>query len=187
MKLIFIISLFFSLHVAGQNSFYELNVETAYGGKFSMGQYKGLKVLVAAVNVNNLKKKAALQFWDSLKTANPKVAFILIPASDMDSTENDSTAMRDIKDKTPEKLVLSDAGKVKKDKGDKQNTIMQWLTDVGKNKHFDLEVESDVQIYVVSESGELYAVLTKDTKLAILNEVLNQADVEPPVFADMRP
>lgn len=187
MRFLLVLVFLYSLPVLGQNKFHDLNVETAYGGKFDMSQFKGQKVVVTAISIENLKKRSTLQFWDSLKTANPKIGFLLIPANDVGADSDDSTAMREVMVRTPEKIMLSGAGRVKKDNGDKQHPIMQWLTDVKKNRHFDMEVESDVQIYVVSESGELYAVLTKDTRLEVLNEVLKQDDVPPPVFADMRP
>jgi len=187
MRLLLIFVFLYSLPILGQDKIYDLNVETAYDGRFDMSQLKGQKVVVAAISLETLKNKSTIQFWDSLKAANPKIGFILIPAVDVGADSDDSTVMREVTNRTPEKLILSGAGRVKKDSRDKQHPIMQWLTDVKKNRHFDMEVESDVQIYVVSESGELYAVLTKNTQLKVLNQVLKQDDVQPPVFSDMRP
>lgn len=201
MKLILSLFLLCFLHTTGQVSFYDLKVQTAYGGRFDLLQYKGQKVVVAAVNIDNFKKKTALQFWDSLQAAHPKIAFVLIPADDHDSTvkggdtpvadsvatTEDSTILQDVKGRVSERMVLAEMGKTKKAQGDRQHPLMQWLTNVKLNKHFNLEVESDVQIYVISESGELYSVLTKDTRPAILNAVLRQEDVIPSVFDKMRP
>jgi glutathione peroxidase-family protein len=200
MKLIFFFLLFCCLHGASQTKFYDLDVETAYGGRFSLSQYKGQKVVIAAVNIDNFKRKNALQYWDSLQTAHPKIAFVLIPSDDHDSTVDggtptsdsvatteDSTILQDVKGRVSETMVLAEMGKVKKAQGSKQHPLMRWLTDAKLNKHFNLEVESDVQIYVVSESGELYSVLTKDTRPAFLNAVLKQDDVPPSVFDQTRP
>jgi glutathione peroxidase-family protein len=200
MKLILSLFLLCFLHTKAQTSFYDLNVETAYGGRFSLSQYEGQKVVIAAVNIDNFKKKAALQFWDSLQTAHPKIAFVLIPSSDHDSavkdgdapvsdsiaTKEDSAVLQDVKGRVSEKMLLAEMGKAKKAQGDRQHPLMRWLTDVKQNTHFNLDVESDVQIYVISESGELYAVLTRDTPLSFLNAVLKQEDVTPSVFGQLQ-
>src|SRR5690349_14455602 len=135
MKLLFLFALIFSVPVAAQESIYDLNVQTAYGGELSMNYYRGQKIAIASVGVDMLDKKGMLEFWDSLKTSYPNIAFILIPASDMDTLTNDSIPMEDIKKNASKKLVVSGAGKVKKDKGQSQDPLMQWLTDVKKNKH----------------------------------------------------
>ena len=201
MKYILFLILCSCLQAAGQTPFHDLTLHTAYGGQFSLQQYKGQKVVIAAVNISNFKKKDVLQFWDSLQTAHPKIAFVIIPASDHDTPEKegdtprpdsvttaaDSAILRDVKERVSDKIVLSTMGKVSKAEGARQHPLMQWLTQVKQNKHFDLDVESDVQIYVISESGELYAVLTKDTRLPFLHEVLQQADVQPSALAETRP
>jgi glutathione peroxidase-family protein len=186
MKLI-VFALIFSLPVMAQDKIYDLYVQTAYGGQLSMNYYHGQKIVIAAISVDVLQKKGTLEFWDSLKTAYPKHAFILVPASDMDTLANDSIAVEEIKSRASQKLVLSSAGKAKKASGQQQEPIMQWLTDANRNERSDTDVESDVQIFVISESGVLYSVLVKDTPLKILKSVLEQPDVTPNVYGELKP
>jgi len=186
MKLIFFILILYSVPALSQSSIYELDIQNISGETVSMKTYKGQKILVASVSPGNLQKKGALVFWDSLKTANPKTAVILIPAADMGSTV-DSAAMNTIKNNVSDKLLLAGTAQVKKDKGNNQNPIMQWLTDVRKNTHFNADVETDQQIYVISQSGELYAVLAKGASLSVIDGVLRQADVKPGIYSDMKP
>jgi glutathione peroxidase-family protein len=187
MKLIFLFALIFSVPAIAQESIYDLNVQTAYGGELSLNYYREQKIAIASVSVDMLRRKGPLEFWDSLKTAYPKVVFIMIPASDMDTLTNDSIAMEEIKSNASKKFVLSGAEKVKKDKGEEQNPVMQWLTDAKKNQRSNMEVESEFQIYVVSESGILYSVLTKGTPLWVLKSVLEQPDVKPNVYGELKP
>ena len=170
-----------------QESIYDLSVKTAYGGELSLNYYRGQKIAVASVSVDLLDSNGTLQFWDSLKTAYPNIAFILIPASDMDTITNDSVPMEDIKAKASKKIVLSGAGKVKKDKGQSQHPIMQWLTDAKKNKHSNMDVGSDLEIFVVSESGVLYSILSKGTRLSVLKTVLEQPDIKPNEYGELKP
>jgi hypothetical protein len=187
MRLIFFIAIMYSLPVLSQTSIYDLDIPSAYGGKLGLQDYKGHKLVIAVVSVEELNRKGALQFWDSLKTANPKVGIIVIPAGDMDTVANDSAAMAGIKSKPSEKFILSESSPVKKDKGEKQHPIVRWLTNVKQNKYFDADVESDQQIYVISESGILYAIMAKGVPTAVLNEVLKSGDVKESPFGDLKP
>lgn len=186
MKFIFYIALLYAVPLMSQTSVYDLSVNTAYGGELSLQHYKGRKILVAIVSVENLNRKGALDFWDSLRITNPKVGFILIPAADMDTVSDDSAAMEEVRSNTSKSLILSDSGVVRKGKREKQSTLVSWLTDVKQNKHFDADVETDQQIYVISESGELYAVMEKGVRMSVLNEVLKYDDVKPSPFGELK-
>ena len=94
--------------------------------------------------------------------------------------------LNNIKNNTSDKLVLSGTVQVKKDKGNNQNPVMQWLTDGNKNSHFNADVETDQQIYVISESGVLYAVLEKGVLPSVIDQVLKQADVKPQIYSGLK-
>ena len=174
--------LLYGIPVMGQTSIYDLKVHTAYGGEFALQQFKGRKILIAVVSFENLNKKKALQFLDSVRLANPKVAFILVPADDMDTLTNDSVEMVNLKTKSPKEFLVSDSGGVKKDKGERQHPLVRWLTDITQNQYFDGDVESDLQLYVISESGVLYAIMAKGVRMSMLNEVLQADDFKPSPF-----
>ncbi len=186
MKLILILLLLTSINVFGQQKFHELQVETAYDGRFDMSLYKGQKVVVAAISIEQLNNKSTLVFWDSLQAANPKVGFIIIPATDIGTNAKDTSVDEDVKGRTSKRIVLSGAGKVKKTNKERQHPIMQWLTNSKQNSHFDMEVESDVQIYIISATGELYAVLSKDTSQEVLQEALKRDDSPRAVLTERR-
>ena len=185
MRLIFFLAIFYSVPALSQSSIYELDIQTITGETVSFKAYKGQKILIASVSTDNLQKKGALVFWDSLKAANPKTAMILMAAGDM-GTAVDSAALNNIKNNTSDKLVLSGTVQVKKDKGNNQNPVMQWLTDGNKNSHFNADVETDQQIYVISESGVLYAVLGKGVSPSVIDQVLKQNDVKPQIYSGLK-
>ena len=55
---------------------------------------------------------------------------------------------------------------------------MQWLTHAGQNIHFDADVTTDNQLYIISESGILYAVLEKGVPPGVIDQLLKQEDVK---------
>jgi glutathione peroxidase-family protein len=186
MRFIFYLALLYSFPVMSQTSIYDLKVHTAYGGEFGLHQYKGRKILIAVVSFENLNRKKGLQFLDSIRLANPKVACILIPADDMDTLTNDSIEMVSVKTRSPKEFLVTDSGAVKKDKGERQHPLVRWLTDVTQNQYFDGDIESDLQLYVISESGVLYAVMAKGVRMPVLNEVLNAEDIKPSPFGPLK-
>jgi hypothetical protein len=90
--------------------------------------------------------------------------------------------MVSLKTKSPKEFLVSDSGGVKKDKGERQHPLVRWLTDIKQNQYFDGDVESDLQLYVISESGVLYAIMAKGVRMAVLNEVLHADDIKPSAF-----
>jgi glutathione peroxidase-family protein len=179
MKFIFYIAMLFALPAMSQTSIYDLTVHTAYGGNLKLEKYKGRKILIAVVSPDNLNKKGGLQMLDSIKKANPKLACIIIPADDMDTVSNDSAAMVNVKAKTSVEILVSDSGMVKKANGGRQHPIVSWLTDVKQNQYFDRDIESDLDVYVISESGVLYAAMVKGVPMSVLDEVLHADDIKP--------
>ena len=173
MRLFLLLAVFYSNVLFSQSSIYDLSIITASGKNVSLSEYKDRKIVIAAVSSDILQKEGAFSYWDSLQTANPKIVLILIPASDFTGSGDSVVAENPSGD-----IVLSESTDVKKDNGSDQNPIMQWLTDPRKNSHFNADVETDSQLYFISESGVLYAVLNKGVEHEIVDGVLKQADVK---------
>jgi glutathione peroxidase-family protein len=173
MRLLFIIFFAYSVTASAQSSIYSLATQTATGNTINLSDYKGQKILIASVSQNNLDQKTGFTFWDSLQKANPSVRMLIIPANDFDTALN-SVLKTSIIAATPANIILAPAAQVKKDKGQNQQPIMKWFTSVTDNNHFDVDVTTDIQIYVINEYGELYAVLDKSTHSSELNEVLKK-------------
>lgn len=184
---LFFLALIFSLPSMAQQSIYDLNVETGNKGQVSLHHFRGQKIVIAAVKVDLLGKKGAVEFWDSLKTAYPKIAFFLIAGSDKDSLTQDSAAVENVKNRPGRKVFVSEVRRLNKKYGKAQDAVMQWLTDVNKNERSDTEVDSDLQIYVISESGVLYSILQLQTPAKILKQVLEQPDFKPNVYGVLKP
>lgn len=158
-----------------QSTIYDLNVQTPGGNTISMSTFKGRKIMIVSVSSDNLKVED-LNFWDSIQTSNTSLAVILIPANDLGATVDDST-VQTITSNLSTEIILSEGVLVKKAEGQNQDPILQWLTHSNENSHFNADVTTNEQIYVISESGVLYAVLEKGVPVTVLDEVLKQQDV----------
>ena len=176
MQYFFIFLILLSGSVFGQNNLYERHVATADGQALNMADFKGSKILVAAVSPQRLEK-GRMVFLDSLQQAFPKVKMIVIPAQDFDEEKQADRVVAALQSRSDKEAVLASAAWVKKTASG-QHALMQWLTNAEYNKHFNTEVNTDEQIYVISESGILYAKLEKGVPLKVIEEVLRQEDVK---------
>ncbi|MEO8762729.1 MAG: hypothetical protein ABI416_00485 [Ginsengibacter sp.] len=173
MRLLLLFFIFCHNVVFSQSSIYDLSITTSPGKIVSLNEYRGRKILIAPVNPLSLQKEKVVGYWDSLQAANPKVILIIIPANDF-LISGDSVAVKN----AVVNILVSERTKVKKDKGSGQHPVMQWLTDSGKNAHFNAEVETESQLYFISESGVLYAVSDQAAGQAVIDNVLKQADIK---------
>jgi glutathione peroxidase len=175
MKLFFILCILYSGNAFSQSSIYDLDVRTPDGNTINMSNYKGQKILIVSVTAENLLTKD-LHFWDSLQRTNAPIAVVLIPANDLGKPFDDST-IEVIKNILSKNLILSASAKVKKAEAQNQDPIFQWLTHSDRNAHFNADVTTNKQIYIVSESGILYAVLEQGVPVTVIDRALKQKDV----------
>ena len=174
MKYILVLILIYSSQLNAQNSIYDQVVQSSSGTTISLSDFKGSKILIAAISSDNLQKKGAINYWDSLQVSNPKVVFILLPSTDL-STNSDTSQIITSLNANSSKVTLTVWVSAKKDNGSKQYPLLQWLTDVGQNSHFNSDVSSENQIYVINESGVLYAVLESGVSAKVLDDVIKQS------------
>ena len=167
---------FFFIFLGFKTSIYDLQIQTVEGNKIKMSEFKGKKILIASISPDNLEAEG-LAFMDSLQLANPAVVVIAMPASDFGGSRN-AEIMLDIKDKTSRKIIVAEQADVKKASHNSQNSLMKWLTHDAENFHFDAEVVTDNQIYIISESGVLYAVLEKGVPNTVIEQLLKQEDIK---------
>jgi glutathione peroxidase len=178
MKYILFFIFFYCCQVSAQSNIYDFRVQTKNGKSINLQDFKGKKILIASVGAKNLQEKSAFSYWDSIQTANPKIAIIIIPSDDFSEADSISASVDGIKVPPSSKTTVSASVSVKKDKGDRQNPLMQWLTHAGQNTHFDADVTTEKQLYIISESGVLYAVLEKGVPPVVISQLLKQEDVK---------
>jgi glutathione peroxidase-family protein len=176
MKYIIILVLFCTNQICAQSKIYDVEVSTLDSTKESLRYYPGQKILIATGHPNYLRK-AGVKFLDSLKSLYPALVIIAVPVQDS-SIEDTRSDIDLIQNNRAKKIIVGTVANTADNKSERQNKLVKFLTDVGENTHFDQELTTDFTIYLISESGYLYATLNKSTSAKTLNELIRQEDVK---------
>lgn len=160
-----------------QASVYALSVPGTKGQALELSAYQGQKLIVAICRADGADQQR-LAGLDSLQKAlDGKIPVILIPLSDL--TEDAATSRQRVSiDSVPASLTRSGAVKGRRASGEQQHPLLRWLTHTELNTHFNSEIDTEDQLYVISESGELYADLKGDIDLGsdFMQRVLQRVD-----------
>ncbi len=149
--------------------FYEIKFESLDGTTIQTSFYKGKKVVIAVVSANTAGVNL-VRYLDSIQKTNANVQVIAIPTNDFDG----SVAVQDLKDlKKNLTIVVAKPLKVRKVNASLQHPLFVWLTQSKENKHFNMDVDAEGQVFVISAKGTLYSVLSKDTPNEVISKVMN--------------
>jgi glutathione peroxidase-family protein len=176
MKYLIIYTACFSFLFNSESSFYNIEVAKSNEDKISLTSLKSKKVLVTAFNTSN-PDYGYLKYLNTLQIENSQLAIIAVPAMDFGGEISDKR-LKSIRDSIPTNIIVTKPGYVKKQKGNSQHKLFKWLTSVDENSHFDVDVQTDDPLYLISESGILYAVLHKTVTTEVLVQLLKQPDVK---------
>jgi glutathione peroxidase-family protein len=176
MRLVLLFIIFYSGQLAAQSGVYDISIPGINGRTISMSDYKGKKIIVAVVSPDNMQN-GQLRYLDSIQLGNPSITIIVIPATDFRGT-NDSLEIEAVKKNAALHVVVASADGVRKADAATQNRLVRWLTSSSENTHFDMDVATDNQLYVISESGVLYAVLEKGVSPGVIIQLLKQDDIK---------
>jgi len=155
---------FIKVFFFSDSSLYDLSFETLKGDMISMSSFKGERVLVFVTNGSAPDIKH-LSITDSVSKVDQTVTkIIIIPAIDLNTgkdilSTDKLTALFSGLDRKG--IMVSKPVRVKKESKTEQNSLLQWLTDAGKNGHFDRNVEDDGLVFMINENGLLYGIHEK--------------------------
>jgi glutathione peroxidase len=176
MRFLFWIALLIPAELMAQSSLYKISLTTINNKNINLSDFRGKKIMVASVSAENLRN-GQLAYLDSLQLINPAIIVIAVPAADYKNA-NDSMTVDQMKNNSSLHIIVTAADVVRKNNGANQNKLLSWLTSASANTHFDLDVTTDDQLYMISESGVLYAVLEKGASAGLINQLLKQEDVK---------
>jgi glutathione peroxidase len=155
-----------------QTSIYDVQFQKLNGGNVNVSQFSNKKIIVIAFSAAN-PDGARLHYLDSLQTADTTLQVIGVPATDF-SGQGNNGVLNALSNSLSSKFVMSKQSLVKKIAGNNQHSLFKWLTQVTENGHFDADVVSDGQLFLISNTGSLYSVLENGAPNNILTQVLNQ-------------
>lgn len=176
-NIIIILLVFCSADLMAQSKIYDIELQLLDNKSISLAECKGKKILIAVTSPAQLEKYG-LQLLDSLQQIFPDVKVLALPASDFGGDRNEEILQSVRSNQSKKTTVAAVSSVTKKARENEQTALMNFLTDVKQNTHFNDDVETDFHLYVVSESGVLYASLSKGVSLKALNSILRQDDVK---------
>jgi glutathione peroxidase-family protein len=156
------------------SSFYDIKFEALDGTIVKASSYQGKKVVIAVVSANT-SSLTLVRYLDSVQRVNNSIQVVAIPTGDFNGDVN-VQSLKALK-KTITILVTTPL-KVKKSNGSLQHPLFVWLTQTEENKHFNLDVAGEGQVFIVSSKGTLYSVLNKEVPVNVLGKVINQPFTE---------
>jgi len=177
MKIIILFIIFCSNQIMAQVNLWEIQFQTLDGKTINMHDFKGKKILIASVSPEKLRN-GSLKFLDSVQAAYPAAVVIAIPAADYGDTLITDIIMNEIKNSVSYQSVVTVPALVKKESGINQFSLAAWLTHHEINGHFDADVSTDYQVFIISESGILYTELQEDITFQTITQLFSQADIK---------
>ncbi len=176
-KLLFLITSVFLL--SWQNSpvsLYQLQLNDVDGGLISMSSFKGKKIIVAEYDASKPDRNQLLALDTLYKKNKNNLTVIAVPVTDFGSTASEGDIKKLWKDTLQLSYVITKVSKVKKSNGNSQHKLFRWITNKTENGHFDYDVDNDGEMFMISETGALFAFIHKKINLngSLMNRLLTQ-------------
>ena len=175
MRIILFILLSWSSQLFAQSNIYDIESHSIDSFDIALKNFKGRKMVIALASLENLNK-GSLKFFDSLQSAYPEMKVLVIPSQDS-VTEEGKQIIESARENPVKRSAIFTPVIIAKDKSKEKNRLVKYLTDVKENAHFDVVYNNELQMFVVSESGYLYAVIDSPVSAKALHEILTQKDV----------
>jgi len=160
------------LVLTAQSSIYNIRAVSVDGKSINIGSFANKKILIspfdaASPNISWLRK------LDSLQRSNTSIRIIAVPGNDFTGPANNDSLAR-LQNSLGLNLIIVKCTAVKKNARNAQHSLLKWLTDVNENTHFDMDVRTPDELFIVSKTGVLYSVLSAGVPLNILSDVLTR-------------
>jgi glutathione peroxidase-family protein len=169
MKLLIVGSLLVTYLFTGNPSFYQFNIVAVNGKTISCASFKGKKVIITVVNAAD-PSVSQLRYLDSLQLALPNaLQVIAIPTTDFTLGLN-LTKLQEVQSKVH--FLITQPLNVKKEID--QDQLCYWLTHFQSNIHFDNDADGEGQVFIISEQGNLYSVLSSGVPNETIARLINQ-------------
>ncbi|HRO46329.1 hypothetical protein [Agriterribacter sp.] len=162
MKLLFYVFLYLypASLLLGQeaSSLYQLSVPVRDSSRsINMVVFQGKKVLVAVCDAYNPDSQLLVQLEDLQRKYQERLAVIVIPINDLAPSSKAVDTMRWQGLSGNYQVSRFSAGK--KSSGSAQHPLLRWVTNKNENRHFDHDIKGGGYLFVISETGRLFAVL----------------------------
>ncbi|MBW7892708.1 MAG: hypothetical protein H3C48_17115 [Chitinophagaceae bacterium] len=176
-----ILCVFSASIVMGQeaSSLYGLSVPLSDSGRsVSLVSCQGKKVLVAVCDARNPDTPLLAQLDELQKKYQDRLRVIVIPVNDVSSAAKsvDANRWRGM----PGEFRIAEVSAGKKSSGNAQHPLLRWVTDLSGNGHFNHDITEGGYLFVISETGRLFAVLKRSGSIEqnILQRIIDSKVVD---------
>jgi glutathione peroxidase len=167
--LIILLSFLFFASTGEVSGFYGIKFNDINGNLINTNAYQGKKVIVTLLGINTTSMMV-VRYLDSVQRAHTDWRVVAVPTGEFGA---DITLTTLINLQKTLKLTITQPLKVRRINGSNQHPFFAWLTDVAKNKHFDMDADEEGKAFIISGKGTLYSVLSRQTPKALIGQILN--------------
>ena len=168
MKILF--SSFILFFLFAQKSFYDLSATEIDGTPFNFEEFHGRKILIVNIATDGTKSGQFLELKQLQSQFKNSLRIIGFPSN---SFGNESRGNQEIQEYLHSNFainfLLASKGSVT---GNDIQPVFEWLTNVSKNKSFNIQVKDDFQKYIIDKNGELVAVFSGHVS-PLSNEIIS--------------
>jgi glutathione peroxidase-family protein len=154
MKSILLFSMF--VFTCAFDTIYDLSFPTADGKTLKMSSLRGSRLIICISNARSTDEQY-LKYVNSLQDRVKNLQVLVVPGLEFDGQSEVSKASS-LKAVNRMRLIVTQPSWVRKAAGEKQHPLIRWLTDAQLNGHFDVDVNTTEQLFLVDESGNLIGV-----------------------------
>jgi glutathione peroxidase-family protein len=154
-RIIFIALFLLPVWLFGQQGLYDISFLDIKDNSIAVSAFSGKKIVIAVIDAAN-PDEPYLRMLDTLcRNNNATLQVIAVPVTNFgNAISNDSLAA--IGKRQNLGYIISKAAKGKKEDA-AQQSLLNWVSHISLNKHFDNDIEEPGQLFVISEEGILYA------------------------------
>jgi len=156
------------------NNIYSNQITTQDGQVYNMAQFKGRKIIVVILpKSRSLADSLTVLSLDSFSRQNAGQVYVIGVVPIVSSSVGDSASVLNnwYKKIFGNNLIITNSGNLQKS-STHQDQVFTWLTHAASNGHFDQDITGPGQVYFINESGQLYGMISSDTKYT--NRILNK-------------
>jgi glutathione peroxidase len=159
---------------------YEFSLVSMEGAAVPLSQYRGKKlVIVVLPGTHTAKDSADLRRLDLLsRKYKDQLTVLGVPSYEGGFSDNQLPSVKQFYNGLlGSQVLLTQAVYTSKGSGSRQHALFAWLTDKGRNGHFDVDVKGPGQKFFISGKGELSGVF--DPVIALSDHLLQRFADQP--------
>jgi len=159
---------------------YQLQFKNIEGNNIDMSSYKGKQIILYEFNAANPDRDQMIEL-DSLFKSKSNLMVIAIPVKDFSGTSVSIASLNALlKDSLQLSYPVADLSMAGKTAAAQQHTLLDWVTHVEKNEHFNDDIDDEGYMFVISNTGILYSIMKKEINPtgSVMQEVLSNGPLQ---------